>query len=54
MSVSMISRTPRVRTISPRSVAQNDPLPGLSMIGSPGDRLDPRAGQREIVADASA
>jgi len=26
----------RVRNISSRSVAQNEPLPGLSMIGSPG------------------
>src|SRR3954463_5880085 len=27
---------PRSRSISSRSVAQNEPLPGLSMIGSPG------------------
>ncbi len=27
---------PRVRRISSRSVAQNDPLPGLSMMTSPG------------------
>ncbi len=27
---------PRERRISSRSVAQNEPLPGLSMIGSPG------------------
>ena len=27
---------PRVRRMSSRSVAQNEPLPGLSMIGSPG------------------
>ena len=31
---------PRVRRISSRSVAQNEPLPGLSMIGSPGERRE--------------
>ncbi len=35
MPVSTMLRKPRVRSISSRSVAQNEPLPGLSMIGSP-------------------
>ena len=36
MPVSTMLSMPRWRSISSRSVAQNEPLPGLSMIGSPG------------------
>ena len=35
MPVRIRLRMPRVCRISSRSVAQNEPLPGLSMIGSP-------------------
>ena len=57
---------PRERRMSSRSVAQNEPLPGLSMIGSPGQRLqfvddiparlaaDENAPARSLVADAGA
>src|ERR1700722_16850067 len=36
MPVSPMLRRPGVRRLSSRSVAQNEPLPGLSMIASPG------------------
>jgi hypothetical protein len=36
MPVRMMFAMPLVRRISSRSVAQNDPLPGLSMMISPG------------------
>ena len=36
MPVSTMFSMPRSRSINSRSVAQNEPLPGLSMIGSPG------------------
>src|SRR5205085_8448696 len=35
--VSTMFSMPRSRSISSRSVAQNEPLPGLSMTGSPGN-----------------
>ena len=66
MPVSTILSMPRVRSISSRSVAQNEPLPGLSMIGSPGSGFSsamisqPRlaahedAPARALVADAGA
>ena len=40
MPVSTRLSMPRVRRISSRSVAQNEPLPGLSMIGSPAQRRE--------------
>src|SRR5260221_300751 len=39
MPVSRMLSMPRWRRISSRSVAQNEPLPGLSMIGSPASGL---------------